>query len=125
MVFFGAFEQRGFAVTVVGQNHLQVVPDAQVEAAKDGPRAIPHLHPLLLADLHGDRKQRFLTAPPLTRCKSESKFIQLVEADFVLNSTSHIRYTPVVPTTGSSALPPAFLLLWNFLYLYLRWHATM
>lgn len=37
MVFLGAFEQHGFAVTVVGQNHLQVVLDAQVEAAKDGP----------------------------------------------------------------------------------------
>lgn len=74
MVFSGAFEQRGFAVTVVGQNHLQVVLDAQVEAAKDGPRAITDLHPLLLADLHGDRKQRLLMALPLTRCKSKSRF---------------------------------------------------
>lgn len=74
MVFSGAFEQRGFAVTVVGQNHLQVVLDAQVEAAKDGPRAITDLHLLLLAHLHGDRKQRLLMALPLTRCKSKSRF---------------------------------------------------
>lgn len=68
MVFFGGFEQRGFAVTVGGQNHLRVVLAAQVEAAKDGPRAITDLHPLLLADLHGDGKQGFLTALPLPRC---------------------------------------------------------
>lgn len=37
IVFFGAFEQRRSAVTVVGEKHLQGVLAAQVEAAKDGP----------------------------------------------------------------------------------------
>lgn len=74
MVFLGAFEQRGFAVTVVGENHLQVVLATGVEAAKDGARAIEDLHLLVRADLHTDRKQRLLVALPLTRCKSKNTF---------------------------------------------------
>lgn len=71
MEFLGAFEQRRFALTVVGENHLQVATG--VEAADDGARAIEDLHLLLRADLHADGKQRFSVAPPLTRCKSKPK----------------------------------------------------
>lgn len=73
MEFLGAFEQRGPALTVVGENHLQAFLASGVEAAKDGARAIEDLHLLLRADLHADREQRLLVAPPLTRCKSKPK----------------------------------------------------
>lgn len=65
-------------MAVVGENHVQVVLAAQVEAAKDGARAVQDLHPLLLADLHADGEQRFFMALPLTRCKSKPKTLKLL-----------------------------------------------
>lgn len=117
-MLLGAFEQRRSAPTVVGDQHVQVVVAAQAEAAKDGPRAIGDLH-LDLADLQAERKQRLLGALPLPGCKRA-----LFTISSILREQSPDLALPQSPPAAPSALSPAVLLLWSFLYLCLRCSAT-